>query len=69
MQTQTKNTRKPLALPVTLCHSCCHSEEEWFAVCDRFQQEADERNGRYIILRCTGYRQMHDIERPVSHTT
>lgn len=68
MRTQTKNTYKPLALPVTLCQSCCHCEQEWVDFCSHFQQEADERNGRYVVLHCTGYTQADKVDPVLSHS-
>lgn len=63
MRTQTKHTPKPVALPVTLCQSCCHCDQDWFDVSDQCQQEAIDRNGRHVVLRCTGYTPTYEVDR------
>jgi hypothetical protein len=66
MRSQTKNTYQPITLPITLCQSCCRQEQDWFDVCNQYQQEAVERNGRYFVLRCSGYTPAHEIDRTLS---
>lgn len=67
MYTQTKHTPKPVALPVTLCHSCRHCEQDWFDFCDQYQQEAVNRNGRHVVLQCTGYTPAYEGDHVLVH--